>query len=83
MKSNRQHLIDKACDGIIKTLEFGWDEKYGGIFYFLDAKGKPTQQLEWDQKLWWVHLETLIALSLAFQATKKPIFAEWYEKVHK
>jgi len=29
-----------------KTLEYGWDKEYGGIFYFMDILGKPTQQLE-------------------------------------
>jgi N-acylglucosamine 2-epimerase len=42
---------------MLKTLEFGWDQKYGGIFYFLDRDNKPPQELQWDQKLWWVHLE--------------------------
>ena len=36
--------------------------EYGGIYAFMDARGKPPQQLEWDQKMWWVHLETLVAL---------------------
>jgi N-acylglucosamine 2-epimerase len=47
----------------------------------LCADGKPPQQLEWDQKLWWVHGESLVALALAYQMTKKDIYAEWYKKV--
>lgn len=43
--------------------------------------GKPPQQLEWDQKLWWVHGESLVALALAYQMTKKEIYADWYKKV--
>jgi len=77
-----QDLIHKASDVIINILNYSWDSEYGGIFYFLDAKGKPPQQLEWDQKLWWVHLESLVALSKAFEHTQRPELLEWYLKVH-
>ncbi len=35
----------------------------------MDRKGCPPQQLEWDQKLWWVHIETLISLLKGYQLT--------------
>jgi len=82
VRRNDQGLIKKATETIIKILEYSWDEEYGGIFYFLDSKGYPTQQLEWDQKLWWVHLETLVALSKAYEQTQNPDIAQWYSKVH-
>jgi len=75
-------LINKATDTILKILDYSWDEKYGGIYYFMDAKGKPTQQLEWDQKLWWVHLETLVALSKAYEQNKNAVVLDWFHKVH-
>jgi len=75
-------LIKKACDILIQTLEHGWDKKHGGIFYFMDIKNKPTQQLEWDQKLWWVHVEALVALAKGYIASGDERFAEWFEKVH-
>lgn len=75
-------LIEKAADTILKILEFGWDQKHGGIFYFMDAQGKPTQQLEWDQKLWWVHLEALVALAKAYEHTGRKELMDWYNKVH-
>jgi len=65
----------------VSTLAFGWDDEYGGIYYFLDAEGKPPQQLEWDQKLWWVHLESLVALAMGYLLTGRKCW-EWYEKVH-
>ena len=43
-------------------LDYGWDKQCGGIYYFMDRNGCPPQQLEWDQKLWWVHIESLISL---------------------
>jgi N-acylglucosamine 2-epimerase len=74
--------IDKAVDVMLRTIAHGWDEEYDGIFYFLDRLGKPPQQLEWDQKLWWVHVETLVALALAFELTGRRDCWEWYERVH-
>lgn len=75
-------LIEKATDTILRILEHSWDEKYGGIFYFMDVMGKPPQQLEWDQKLWWVHLETLVALAKAYEQTGRQELMDWYVKVH-
>ena len=66
----------------IKILEHSWDDQFGGILYFMDANGKPPQQLEWDQKLWWVHLESLIALSKAYELTQRKEVLAWYQKVH-
>lgn len=77
-----QALIEKAAAIMLRTLEYGWDKQYGGIFYFLDIQGHPTQQLEWDQKLWWVHVETLVALAKAYQLTGNPACWSWFEKVH-
>ena len=67
---------------ILATLESAWDEEYGGIFYFMDAEGRPPQQLEWDQKLWWVHLETLVALAKGYAATGSEACARWFGRVH-
>ena len=75
-------LMEKAVQILLKTLKYGWDEKYEGIFYFLDIKGFPPQQLEWDQKLWWVHIETLISLIKAYQFTRNEECLQWFEKVH-
>jgi N-acylglucosamine 2-epimerase len=82
VRLNRPELAEKAVDIALRTLEYGWDEQYGGIFYFLDIKGHPTQQLEWDQKLWWVHVETLITLAKGYQLTGNPRCLAWFEKVH-
>ena len=79
---NNKELMDKAVEILLRTLKYGWDEKYGGIFYFMDIKGNPPQQLEWDQKLWWVHIETLISLIKAYYFTGNADCLEWFEKVH-
>ncbi len=81
-RQNDTTLIEKAKNIMLQTLQYGWDETYGGIFYFLDVKSTPPQQLEWDQKLWWVHVETLVALAKGFQLTGDNRCAEWFVKVH-
>lgn len=79
---HKPDLIEKACNIMLHTLEFAWDKQYGGLFYFMDRKGVPVQQLEWDQKLWWVHMETLVALSIGFAYSGNAQCFEWFEKVH-
>src|SRR5699024_5109705 len=80
-RDDRQ-LIDRSVQITLDLLNYGWDKKYGGIFYFLDVKGHPPLQLEWDQKLWWVHLESLISLSKGYLLTGKEECRAWYYKVH-
>ena len=75
-------LSDRAVDTVIQILNFGWDKQYGGIYYFMDAQGHPPQQLEWNQKLWWVHLETLVALLMGFNLTGRAECWDWFEIVH-
>lgn len=75
-------LIRQAAEAILWTLEFAWDEEYGGLFYFMDADGKPPEKLEWDQKLWWVHGEALVATAMAYRLTGDPAFLSWYERLH-
>jgi N-acylglucosamine 2-epimerase len=82
VRLNRPELIDKAVKTTLTMVEYGWDKQYGGIFYFMDRKGYPTQQLEWDQKLWWVHIETLISLLKGYQLTGSKECLRWFEKVH-
>lgn len=38
---NRPELINKAKDTALKMLEYGWDEEFGGIYYFMDCNGFP------------------------------------------
>jgi N-acylglucosamine 2-epimerase len=74
-------LIDKAVEIALSVIEYGWDKQYGGIFYFMDRKGAPTQELEWDQKLWWVHIESAIAMIKGYALTGNEKCLEWFEKL--
>jgi N-acylglucosamine 2-epimerase len=77
-----RRLIERAVEVVLSILEHAWDDEYGGIYYFMDAEGCPPLQLEWDQKLWWVHLESLVALAMGYALTGRAACAEWYERVH-
>jgi len=79
---HRPELIEKAVKTTLTMIEYGWDKQYGGIYYFMDRLGYPTQQLEWDQKLWWVHIETLISLLKGYELTGSKECLQWFEKVH-
>lgn len=81
-RMNRPDIIEKALKITKQTFDYGWDKKYGGIFYFMDRKGYPVQQLEWDQKLWWVHLETLIATIKGYLLTGDEEALAYFKKVH-
>jgi N-acylglucosamine 2-epimerase len=74
--------INRAVDVVLNILNYAWDKDYGGLYYFMDSKGHPPQQLEWDQKLWWVHLETLVALAMGDRLTHRPECWEWFQKIH-
>ncbi len=81
-RQGNRELMLQAIEVVIKTLEFAWDKEYGGIYYFMDDRGHPPQQLEWDQKLWWVHVETLVALAMGYRLTGDERCWEWYQRVH-
>ena len=82
VRNNDKALIDKAVEITLNILDHSWDKEFGGLYYFLNIKGKPVQQLEWDQKLWWVHIETLISLVKGYYHTKNSDCLAWFEKVH-
>lgn len=64
------------------SLERGWDNEMGGIFYFLDCDNKPVVSLEWDLKLFWVHCEAMIALTYSYWYTKDEKYLAWFEKIY-
>lgn len=74
-------LIEKCVEIALSVIERGWDKEFGGIYYFLDAKGVPQQKLEWDQKLWWVHIESAIAMLKGYQLTGNEKCLEWFSKL--
>lgn len=75
-----QKLDNKALEAeaiaiVRRSFQRGWDEEYGGIYYFLDAAGYSPTPLEWFMKLWWVHCEALYACLLNYNLTGEA--ADW------
>jgi N-acylglucosamine 2-epimerase len=68
-------------DSIEGALEFGWDQEYGGLYYFMDVDGLPPLPLESNMKLWWPHTEAIYATTLAYSLTSEKRFLTWLERV--
>jgi len=81
-KQDDKKLIKKCSEIVISTLEYGWDKEYGGLFYFMDLKGHPPEQLEWCNKLWWPHIEAMIACAKGFYLTGDERCWNWFIKLH-
>lgn len=65
-----------------RHLEFGWDEKYGGILLAKHIKGGQPKWYNPDAKVWWVFTESMYALLLAYELTNQDWCLDWYWKVH-
>ena len=75
-----RELHKKAEQVFTYAIEAGWDKEYGGLLYFIDCLGKPTEAYEHDMKLWWPHDEILIASMMAYRDTGDTYFLDWFEK---
>lgn len=60
----------------------GWDEEFGGIYYFCDLRGLPVQEYWHDMKFWWPHCEAIVATLLAWTLTGEGKYAQWHRQVH-
>ncbi len=60
-KKQDSKLAETAANMVRWSYNKGWDQQYGGIYYFLDYEGYSPTQLEWDMKLWWPHCEAMVA----------------------
>lgn len=76
-----KHLYETAEKIFRLAAEKGWDEKFGGLLYFIDALGKPTEAYEHDMKLWWPHNEMMIASTKAYIDTGDKYYLDWLIKV--
>ena len=77
-----RRLLDLGLQILDWSLEIGWDDKYGGIYYFRDAKGKPCEAYEHDMKLWWPHNEAIYATLLAHALTGEDRYEQWHARIH-
>ena len=74
-------LVKRALPILDWSLEMGWDNKHGGILYYVDIEGRQPVQLEWDMKLWWPHNEAIYATLLAYSLTGEKKYLRWFEKI--
>jgi len=81
-RRQEQTLIEEAKKRALFMLEYGWDEEQEGIFYFMDRLGYPSEKLEWDQKLWWVHLEAMETMLKGYALTGDERCAAWFEHLY-
>lgn len=81
-RNNDRELVMRACEIIDWSLKIGWDDEYGGIYYFRDCKGRPCPQYEHDMKLWWPHNEAIYATLLAYHMTGDSRYAKWHARIH-
>ncbi|MFA6890876.1 MAG: AGE family epimerase/isomerase [Sphaerochaetaceae bacterium] len=80
-KHNDEDRINDLGKIMLWCIERGWDDTYGGIFYYRDYDNRPLDKFESDMKLWWVHVEALNAFLLAWKLTGKQEFKEWFLKI--
>ena len=78
---NDQQLCDLGCQMLDWMWEKGWDAEFGGMLYFVDAKGLPPQEYWHDMKFWWPHNETIIATLYAYMLTHHPKYLERYRQI--
>lgn len=70
--------LHKTAESIFRlAVESGWDAEFGGLLYFIDAKGLPPEAYEHDMKLWWPHNETMIASAMAYRDTGDAYYLDW------
>jgi N-acylglucosamine 2-epimerase len=74
-------VVEDCADIMLWCIERGWDNQYGGIYYFQDYLGHPTEKLESSMKLWWVHVESLCAMLLAHKLTGSAEHEKWFNKI--
>lgn len=77
-----RRLIELGCTMLDWMWKRGWDEEFGGLFYFTDLRGLPVQEYWHDMKFWWPHCEAIIATLLAWKLTGEAKYAEWHRLVH-
>lgn len=76
--------IEQAVETIKWSVEKGWDQEYGGVLLGIDIDGKPDPYWKnWEKKIWWVFVEALYGLLLAYRHTGDEWCLSWYSKVHK
>ncbi|HUX20453.1 MAG TPA: AGE family epimerase/isomerase [Spirochaetia bacterium] len=80
-KLGDESTLRLAVETALRQLEHGWDTEHGGLYAFMDSRGFPPEQLEWDQKLWWAHLESIVTMLMGYRLTGDERCWEWFQRL--
>jgi len=80
-RNGLKDLAQKALQMMDWSYNYGWDNEYGGIYYFLDRTGRSPLQLEWPMKLWWPHCESMVAFIMAYESTGDARWVRLFDQV--
>ena len=81
-RDNDHHLRELGLRMLDWSWKWGWDEEYGGITYYRDARNLPCTEYWHDMKFWWPQNEAVIATLLAYDLTGDEKYARWHEMIH-
>lgn len=81
-RKNDGALMEQALAILRNHIERGWDDEYGGLFWWLNIDGEKPFEKNWQCKLWWPHSESLLALMLAYEFSGDEWFMDWFERMH-
>jgi N-acylglucosamine 2-epimerase len=76
------HWVELGCRMLEYSWQRGWDQDFGGLFYFRDLEHRPVSEYWHDMKFWWPHNEAIIATLLAYRLTGHARYAQWHQAVH-
>ncbi|MBT4484605.1 MAG: hypothetical protein HOC71_13120 [Candidatus Latescibacteria bacterium] len=81
-RKDDDRLMDTAMKILRWHIEKGWDDEYGGIYWWLNIDGDTPYEKNWQCKLWWPHAEGLLAFMLAYEITHDAWYLDWFEKIN-
>ena len=71
---------DMLLHSIKRAFEIGWDEEFGGLYYFQDLDRRPLLSLEANMKLWWPHTEGIYAAIVGHDLTGDDCWLDWLDR---
>jgi N-acylglucosamine 2-epimerase len=75
--------IEKAENIFSWSVDMGWDQTFGGLKYFADVLGYPSETVEANMKLWWENCEMIIAAIYLYEVTGNPKYYTWFKTADK
>lgn len=92
-REGRADWLQRAGEAVNRAFQLGWDEKEGGVLYYVDREGgephgrassaarERSVRSAWSHKLWWVHSEAIYTALLCYRLTGDAETGRWFERV--